>query len=108
MNQRVGIDLGGTKIEIIVLGHDGQELFRQRKDTPQGNYEATISSIVSLVRNAEKELNFNAQAVGIGTPGAISKVTGLMKNSNSTCLNGKPLLQDMEKALATTVCHLSK
>ena len=103
MNQRVGIDLGGTKIEIIVLGHDGQELFRQRKDTPQGNYEATISSIVSLVRNAEKELNFNAQAVGIGTPGAISKVTGLMKNSNSTCLNGKPLLQDMEKALACSV-----
>jgi predicted NBD/HSP70 family sugar kinase len=98
-----GIDLGGTKIEIIVLDENGQEVHRKRVNTPQGDYQATIHSIVTLVREAETVADFAANKIGIGTPGAISQTTGLMKNSNSVCLNGKPLLQDLQQALACPV-----
>ncbi len=99
---RLGVDLGGTKIEIIALGDDGGELLRRRHATPQGDYHATLQTIAELVWQAEKELGVRG-SVGIGTPGAISTATGLLKNSNSVCLNGKPLLQDLETLLKRPV-----
>lgn len=95
---RIGIDLGGTKIELIALAGSGHEIFRKRAPTPQGDYEATVRAVVSLIADAEKELKTKA-TIGIGMPGALSHVTGLVKNANSTCLIGKPLKQDLEKAL---------
>lgn len=99
---RLGIDLGGTKIEIVALDTSGRELFRQRIATPQGDYVGTIQAIGNLVRSTEKILGAQG-SVGIGTPGALSTQTGLIKNSNSTCLNGQPLLQDLETALARKI-----
>jgi fructokinase len=93
----IGIDLGGTKIEAAALDDHGRVLFRHRVPTPQGDYSATIGAIVSLVDRIEDELRSSA-AVGIGTPGAIS-TSGVMKNSNSLCLIGKPLKTDLEQAL---------
>jgi fructokinase len=95
---RIGIDLGGSKIEIVVLDAGGVELLRRRVATPQGDYQSTIRAVADLVEAAEKELAVRA-SVGIGTPGAISRATGLLKNSNSVCLNGKPLLDDLQAAL---------
>jgi predicted NBD/HSP70 family sugar kinase len=95
---RIGIDVGGTKIEAIALGGQGAELLRRRVDTPQGDYLAIVRVIAELVFAAEKQLNARA-SVGVGTPGAISRATGLLKNSNSVCLNGKPLLNDLQHAL---------
>jgi fructokinase len=93
---RIGVDLGGTKIEAIAL--DGErEIFRQRVPTPRGDYAATVSAVVSLVEK------IGEGTVGIGIPGALSRVTGLVKNANSTWLNGKPLKQDLEKALGREV-----
>ena len=95
---RIGIDLGGTKIEIIALDHTGAECLRRRMPTPQGDYPAILAMIAELVKHAEQTLACSA-SVGIGTPGAISPASGLLKNSNSICLNGKPLLEDLQKAL---------
>jgi len=95
---RIGIDLGGTKIEIIVLDAQGVELLRRRVATPRNDYQGTVRAIVDLVLAAEQELAAPA-SVGIGTPGAISRATGLLKNANSVCLNGKPLLDDLQAAL---------
>jgi fructokinase len=94
----LGIDLGGTKIEIIALGPDGAELLRNRIPTPQGDYDAILDAIVNLVHEAERRLSGKA-TIGIGTPGAISAATGFIKNSNSTCLNGRPLQADFEARL---------
>ena len=99
---RLGIDLGGTKIEIIALDESGQELLRERVDTPQGDYTGTIEAVVGLVGRAESQLGATG-TVGIGTPGAISPATGLLKNSNSTCLNGQPFKTDLEKRLGRDV-----
>ena len=95
---RIGIDLGGTKIEAIALDEQGVELLRQRVDTPKGDYPAIVRVIAQLVLALEKRLQEGA-SVGIGTPGAISRATGLLKNSNSVCLNGRPLLDDLQHAL---------
>ncbi|MGA8146457.1 MAG: ROK family protein [Gallionellaceae bacterium] len=95
---KLGIDLGGTKIEIIALDDNGVEILRRREPTPQGDYSATLSVIADLVQTSETELGLRG-SVGIGTPGAISKATGLLKNSNSVHLNGKPILQDLEALL---------
>ncbi|MGV8991874.1 MAG: ROK family protein [Thiobacillus sp.] len=97
-----GIDLGGTKIELIALDSTGQELLRRREPTPQNDYVATLAAIAALVHEAETELK-QSGSVGIGTPGAISPATGRMKNANSTCLNGKPLKEDVERTLARPV-----
>jgi fructokinase len=94
----IGIDLGGTKIEIIALGPDGAELLRHRVLTPQGDYDAILDAIADLVHEAEHQLSGKA-TIGIGTPGAISTATGFIKNSNSTCLNGRPLRADLEARL---------
>jgi fructokinase len=95
---RLGIDLGGTKIEIIALDDAGNELLRRRVPTPQGNYYETLQTIAQLVHDAEAEL-CQQGSLGIGTPGTLSRATGLLKNSNSVVLNGKPLLQDLETLL---------
>jgi fructokinase len=93
----IGIDLGGTKIEIAALDSAGSILSRKRVETPAGDYEATVDAIAELVADVESQLG--KCTVGIATPGARSLVTGLMKNANSTCLNGKPLKEDLEKRL---------
>ncbi|MBF0194717.1 MAG: ROK family protein [Magnetococcales bacterium] len=97
---RIGIDLGGTKIEAIVLDENGDVHIRQRVATPQGDYYGTIKSIKDLVLNIESQLqNKNYLSVGIGIPGAISKATNKIKNANSVCLIGQDLKSDLTKAL---------
>lgn len=95
---RFGIDLGGTKIEIVALDDMGAELYRKRVATPQGDYRATLNAIAELITSAEQKLTARG-SVGIGTPGAISPATGRLKNSNSVCLNGQPLVQDLTMLL---------
>jgi fructokinase len=95
---RIGIDLGGTKIEVVALDARGAELLRRRVDTPQGDYSAILRAIAELVFATEKQLKA-AASVGVATPGAISRMTGLLKNSNSVCLNAKPLLGDLQELL---------
>lgn len=99
---RIGLDLGGTKTEIVALDAAGSELLRRRVPSPRDSYEATLANIVRLVREAEAQLGAGA-TVGIGTPGALSPVTGLLRNSNSTWLNGKPLLHDLSERLERDV-----
>jgi predicted NBD/HSP70 family sugar kinase len=99
---RLGIDLGGTKTEIIALGADGAELLRERVATPQGDYAGTLAAIATLVRGAEQKLGAEG-TVGIGIPGAESKATGLIKNANSTWLIGRPLRHDLEALLGHPV-----
>jgi fructokinase/N-acetylglucosamine kinase len=99
---RFGIDLGGSKIELIALQAGGEEILRRRIATPQNDYAATLAAVVALVQQAEVELG-RSGSVGIGTPGAISPASGLMKNCNSTCLNGRQLQQDIELALGRKV-----
>jgi fructokinase len=95
---RIGVDLGGTKIEAIALDDGGGELFRQRVPTPQGDYAATVRSVAELVSGIELKIKTRA-SVGVGAPGAISKLTRRIKNSNSTCLIDRPLKEDLERAL---------
>ncbi|MDD2769837.1 MAG: ROK family protein [Methylococcus sp.] len=102
MSLLLGIDLGGTKVELIALTPQGRELLRRRASTPQGNYPDTIRTIVKLVEEAENELAEKG-SVGIGTPGAVSASTGRLKNSNSVCLNGMPLREDLARALGRPV-----
>lgn len=93
---RIGVDLGGTKIEAIVMQGNGDISHRKRCSTPSGNYEHTVSAIIELVGDICSEANLPKDLpIGIGTPGAISLKSGLMMNCNSTCLNGKPLLEDL-------------
>jgi fructokinase len=98
---RIGIDLGGTKIEIALLGPDGAELVRERIDTPPG-YDATLSAIIGLVRTAESRIGVTA-TVGIGIPGVISPATGVVKNANSIALNGHALDRDLSNELSRPV-----
>ena len=95
---RIGVDLGGTKIEAIALDDSGRELWRRRVATPAADYDGTLAAIAGLVRAAEQELSRKG-TIGIGTPGAISAVTGAIKNSNSTGLIGRPLDRDLGKLL---------
>ena len=99
---RIGIDLGGTKIEAIALSASGSILARRRVATPHGDYELTVRAIVDLVFSIEKELE-GLGTVGVGTPGAISPATGLIKNANSTVLNSRPLDKDLASALKREV-----
>jgi fructokinase len=99
---RLGIDLGGTKIEILALDTQGAERFRQRMPTPQGDYAAILRTIANLVDAAERALGAEG-SVGIGTPGSISRATGLLRGSNSVCLNGKPIKRDFEQMLGREV-----
>lgn len=100
---RIGIDLGGTKIEIIALDDSHTEVYRKRIATPQGDYNGTVNAITSLILNCESELQQHAMNIGIGIPGAISPATGLIKNANSTCLIGNALDQDLQQSLGRPV-----
>jgi fructokinase len=102
MSLRIGIDLGGTKIEAVALAADGAERFRRRVETPRGDYDATIAAIGDLVALVERELGERG-TVGVGMPGSISPATGLVKNANSTWLIGHPLHVDLERALGRRV-----
>jgi fructokinase len=99
---RIGIDLGGTKIEAAALGDDGAILVRRRVPTPAGDYDRTVGAIAGLVNEIERDLS-KIGSVGVGSPGAISPKTGLIKNSNSTVLNGRPLLDDLTRILRRPV-----
>jgi fructokinase len=99
---RIGIDLGGTKIEGIALDTVGAELVRRRVSTPRGDYRATVDAVVGLVHAIESETGRSA-TVGVGMPGALSRVDGRVKNANSTCLNGEPLKDDLQAALSREV-----
>jgi fructokinase len=99
---RIGIDLGGTKIEAIALGDDGATLIRRRVPTPSGDYSGTLNAIGVLVDSIERELSRKG-SVGVATPGAISPKTGLVKNSNSTVLNGRALHKDIAHLLGREV-----
>lgn len=110
---RIGIDLGGTKIEGMALHADGREISRLRLPTPRGDYDATIRAVVDVVaaldsrsaEGAEIGASFGGgkASVGVGTPGSVSRRSGGMKNCNSTWLNGKPLQRDLENALGRQV-----
>jgi fructokinase len=99
---RFGIDLGGSKIEIVALAPDGRELLRRRVATPHEDYGGILGAIAMLVRDAEAELG-ESGTVGIGTPGSISRATGLLRGSNSIALNGKPIKADLEGLLGREV-----
>ena len=102
MTLRLGIDLGGTKIEIAALDGPGEPRLRRRVPTPRDDYAATIAAIAALVRDAERELGATG-TVGVGIPGTISALTGRVKNANSTWLNGRPLREDLGRALGRAV-----
>ncbi len=99
---RIGVDVGGTKIEAIALDAHGGELLRRRIPTPRHDYDATVQAVAGLVRAVERETGRRG-TVGIGMPGAISPVTGLVKNANSTWLNGRPFDRDLARALGREV-----
>jgi len=95
---RIGVDVGGTKIEAIALLDDGREIGRRRVPTPRGDYEATLDAIADLVSGLEGTSGARG-SVGVGIPGAISPATGLVKNANSTWLIGRPLAADLPRKL---------
>ncbi len=99
---RIGIDLGGTKIEGIALDSKGRELRRLRIPTPRGDYEGTVNAIAGVVSQLEAATN-RVGSVGVGIPGTVVASTGLVKNANSTWINGKPLQRDLSTALAREV-----
>ena len=101
-NFRLGIDLGGTKTEVVVLDDKLQTVFRKRVATPAQDYEAILVMITDLVSEASNSLG-RWPTVGIGTPGALSPGTGMLRNSNTGCLNGKPLQADIERRLDCSV-----
>lgn len=99
---RIGIDLGGTKIEAVAIDRTGREVAKLRIPTPKDDYRATIRAIVDLVKQLEEAAG-EPGSIGVGTPGAISPATGRIKNSNSVCLIGQPLNRDLEQALGHPV-----
>lgn len=99
---RVGVDVGGTKIEAIALGDRGEEIFRERVDTPRDDYRGTVDAIAGLVKQIEARTGRRG-TVGVGIPGTISPATGLVKNANSTWLIGKPFDKDLSHALERPV-----
>jgi len=101
-SMRIGVDLGGTKIEFVALERDGKELHRHRIATPRFDYEGTVRAISEGVKEIEKKLG-RSGTVGVGIPGTVSTKTGLVKNANSTWLNGKPFDKDLSRALAREV-----
>jgi len=99
---RIGVDLGGTKIEVIALASDGTLLFRHRVPTPAGDYPRILDAIKDLVGLVESKFAQKG-TVGVAAPGAISPTTGYIKNSNSTALNGKPLDRDLSRKLGRPI-----
>jgi len=100
---RIGVDLGGSKTEGIVMDESGEILARERRPTPQADgYRAILANVRDLVLELERRAGTNCR-VGVGTPGAISTKTGFLKNANTVCLNGQPIKQDMEILLAREI-----
>jgi fructokinase len=99
---RIGIDVGGSKLEAIALDSNSRELLRHRIPAPKGDYDATLAAIVALVAKVETTVGERG-TVGIGIPGAISPATGLVKNANSTWLNGRPMADDLPRLLERPV-----
>jgi fructokinase len=99
---KIGVDLGGTKIEVIALDDAGATLLRHRVATPRGDYPRTLDVIVNLICSVEAQLH-QMGTVGVASPGAISKKTGMLKNSNSTVLNGRALDRDLSERLKRPV-----
>src|SRR5258708_16411845 len=106
---RIGVDLGGSKIEFVALNPHGKEMHRHRIATPRFDYQPTVRAVVETVREIEKNLG-RCASVGMGIPGTISTKTGLVKNANSTWLNGQPFDKDLSCArgrepLSTITAH---
>src|SRR5450432_1192195 len=99
---RIGVDVGGTKVEAIALDGEGRELARRRVPSPARDYDAMIEAVRRLVVGLEDDLGERGD-VGVGTPGAVSRVAGLIKNANSTVLNGRPFPRDLAAALGREV-----
>ena len=99
---RIGIDLGGTKIELAAIEPSGEVAHRRRVPSPSHDYDAVVGAIAGLVEEAEGALG-RTGSVGLATPGSISRATGLLRNSNSTALNGRPFQQDVERRLGREV-----
>ena len=102
---RIGIDVGGSKIEAIALDENGRELLRRRVPTPAGDYQAILAAVAALVRDIERQSGQRG-TLGVGAPGAVSKATGRIKNSNSVCLIDKPLREDLAAVLGREL-HLA-
>lgn len=102
MRVRIGIDLGGTKIEGVALGADGVVAARERRPTPRDDYDGTVQAIAAIVASLESQVGTRA-SVGIGMPGTISPASGLVKNANSVWLNGRALVPDLERALGRPI-----
>lgn len=100
---RTGVDLGGTKIEAVVIDADDAVMSRQRVATPVGDYAQTVKAVASLVQDVEQAAGSVSPHVGIGVPGSPSPTTGLMRNCNSTVLNGKRFREDLEVAIGRPV-----
>jgi fructokinase len=99
---RIGVDFGGTKIEAAALDADGRFLARVRGPTPKG-YDESLEAVRALVEEAERQAGGTVRAVGVGGPGSPSPKTGLMRNANSTQLNGRPFVEDLSKAMGRPV-----
>ncbi|HET7200849.1 MAG TPA: ROK family protein, partial [Burkholderiales bacterium] len=96
---RIGVDIGGTKMEIAALSESGAEILRRRTDAPRGAYPDAIRALADAVLDAERAVGARC-TVGIGTPGAVSAKTGVLKNAYASVLNRMPLKPDLEKLLA--------
>ncbi|MEM7499956.1 MAG: ROK family protein [Pseudomonadota bacterium] len=103
MTVRVGVDLGGTKTEAVALGPGDRVLARERLPTPRTDYHGIVRTVVEAVQRVESTIGASAPAIGIGIPGALSPVTGLVRNANTVVLIGKPLDSDLEAALRRPV-----
>ncbi|WP_372972769.1 ROK family protein [Marinobacter sp.] len=99
----IGVDLGGTKTEVILLDSGSREHFRMRLATPKGDYQGTLTTIVKLVQEAEFRAGCSGLSVGVGIPGSVSRLTGRVKNGNSTWLNGNPMADDLAGLLGRPV-----
>ena len=99
---RIGVDLGGTKIEGVVLDRDGELRAQKRVPTPRNDADAVIAAVCGLVTELEARVGARC-SVGVGTPGSLSPATGLLRNSNTTCLNGRPLDRELGAALGREV-----
>jgi fructokinase len=101
---RIGIDIGGTKIEAAAVRGERDVLWRERVPTPQGDYDASVRAVVEIIARVASDLSLPADMpVGIGAPGSISPISGLQRNSNSTCLNGRPFREDLSRAMRREV-----
>ena len=100
---RIGVDVGGTKIEGVAMDERSRLVVRERVVTPQDDYRATLETIAVVVRRLEASVRRQYLPVGVGHPGAISPSIRLLNNSNSTCLNGRPFQQDLEAVLGHEV-----